>query len=96
MKAWTHTSAGLFSKVLTQSSLPKPAIVSPIQVVVKVSHCALNPAGSIVMQLLPSLLRATPAIPEMDFAGIVVDSGTEVPESRNIKPGVEVFGSIPV
>ncbi|KAH7371941.1 chaperonin 10-like protein [Pyrenochaeta sp. MPI-SDFR-AT-0127] len=95
MKAWIHTRAGLPSQVLNLTTLPKPAITSPTQVLVKVSHCALNPAGRIVMQLLPFIFRGSPAIPEMDFSGTIVAAGPDVPGDR-VTPGVQVFGSIPL
>lgn len=90
MKAWSHTRAGRPSSVLTLSTLPIPTLQSPCDVLVRVSHCALNPGASIVMQLLPFTFRSTPAIPEMDFSGIIVSS------SCNLKPGTRVFGSIPL
>lgn len=96
MKAWTHTRPGLPSKVLALSTLPIPTITSPTQVLVKVSYCALNPGGSIVMQLLPFLFRGSPAIPEMDFSGTIEESGPDVPKERNLQPGIQVFGSIPI
>ncbi|KAH8706969.1 zinc-binding oxidoreductase [Phaeosphaeriaceae sp. PMI808] len=96
MKAYTHTRAGVAKDVLTQCVVPKPTITSPTQVLVQLSHCALNPAGSIVMQLVPFIFRASPAIPEMDFSGTIVEIGTDVPENRNLKPDTEVFGSIPL
>jgi NADPH:quinone reductase-like Zn-dependent oxidoreductase len=96
MKAWTHTRAGLPRNVLAVSTLPTPTIASPTQVLVRVSYCALNPAGSIVMQLLPFLFRGSPAIPEMDFSGTVVEAGPDVPKERNLRPGTHIFGSIPV
>lgn len=46
------------------------------------------------MQICPSFLRAKPAIPELDFSGIVVDVGSDVPASRNLAAGVPVFGSV--
>jgi NADPH:quinone reductase-like Zn-dependent oxidoreductase len=96
MRAWTHSRADLPSRVLTQSILPKPKVTFPTQVLVKISHCALNPGASIVMQLLPFVFRASPAIPEMDFSGTVVEAGTGVPSARFIKAGTDVFGSIPL
>lgn len=96
MKAWTHTRAGPPGKVLALSTLPMPTLERPTQVVVKVSYCALNPAGSIVMQLLPFLFRRLPAIPEMDFSGTVTEAGSAIPKERNLRPGTQVFGSIPV
>lgn len=95
MKAWIHTRAGLPSNVLALSKIPKPTITSPTEVLVKVTHCALNPAGSIVMQLLPFIFRASPAIPEMDFSGTIVATGSNVPEGQKT-PGAHVFGSIPL
>ena len=95
MKAWVHNRAGLPSMVLELSSIPRPRISSSTQVLVKISHCALNPGASIVMQLLPFYFRASPAIPEMDFSGIIVAAGADVPEDRQT-PGTQVFGSIPL
>lgn len=96
MKAWTHTRAGLYADVLSLSTIPIPTLTSPTQVLVRISHCALNPAGSIVMQLLPFFLRASPAIPEMDFSGSIVETGANVAVERHLAPGTRVFGSIPV
>jgi NADPH:quinone reductase-like Zn-dependent oxidoreductase len=91
MKAWTHTRAGHPSSVLTLSTLPIPTMTSSEQTLVRVSHCALNPGASIVMQLLPFMFRSSPAIPEMDFSGTIVSVGDSVP---NLRPGTQVFGSI--
>ncbi|KAF2180322.1 GroES-like protein [Zopfia rhizophila CBS 207.26] len=96
MRAWAHTRSGLPSSVLSLANLPIPTISSPSQVLVRISHCALNPGGSIVMQLLPFIFRASPAIPEMDFSGTIVECGANIPEERNLKIGSEVFGSIPL
>jgi NADPH:quinone reductase-like Zn-dependent oxidoreductase len=46
------------------------------------------------MQLCPSVIRAKPAIPELDFSGIVVDVGPDVPALRELRAGVPVFGSV--
>lgn len=48
------------------------------------------------MQLLPFVFRASIAIPEMDFAGIVEAVAIEVPAERSLSIGCRVFGSIPV
>ncbi|KAF1828189.1 hypothetical protein BDW02DRAFT_268274 [Decorospora gaudefroyi] len=96
MKAWTHTCSGLPPDVLTLSSLPVPTITAPTQILIQVSHCALNPGGSIIMQLLPFFFRASPAIPEMDFSGTVVSLGSGVPRDRKLEPGTPVFGTVPV
>lgn len=48
------------------------------------------------MQLLPFVFRGSPGIPEMDFAGTIVEMGSNVPEERGFAPGIPVFGSIPL
>jgi NADPH:quinone reductase-like Zn-dependent oxidoreductase len=96
MQAYIHLNRGSPSTILSLSSIPKPIITSPTQLLIRVSHCALNPGASIIMHLLPFMFRASPAVPEMDFSGTVVDAGTSVPGERRLKPGTKVFGSIPV
>ncbi|KAH7379791.1 zinc alcohol dehydrogenase [Cadophora sp. MPI-SDFR-AT-0126] len=95
MKAWIHNSTGPPDKVLSLShDIPTPDPSVGEEVLVKISHAALNPGGSIMMQICPMMFRAKPAIPEMDFAGTVVQIGPNVAESRNLKAGAEVFGSV--
>jgi reticulon-4-interacting protein 1, mitochondrial len=95
MRAWTHTAAGNPSKVLNLApSLVTPTLKSPSDVLVRITHASLSPGGSIMMQLCPSVLRAKPSIPELDFSGIVVDVGSDVPASRELRAGVAVFGSV--
>ncbi|KEF54332.1 uncharacterized protein A1O9_09498 [Exophiala aquamarina CBS 119918] len=102
MRGWIHTSRGPASEVLSLSdSLALPTTQAPNDVLVKVRHAALNPAGSIFMRLCPLWLRNKPCIPEMDFSGELVSVGTSesVPllsKDRGLKPGLQVFGSIPV
>ncbi|KIX06484.1 uncharacterized protein Z518_04460 [Rhinocladiella mackenziei CBS 650.93] len=97
MRAWTHNVQGIPSKVLSLSNeVPRPALKSPTQVLVRVRYAALNPGGSIMVQLCPSILRTKPCIPEMDFAGEIVQVGDDAAATHSFKPGVEVFGSIPV
>ncbi|PVH71951.1 zinc-binding oxidoreductase [Cadophora sp. DSE1049] len=95
MKAWIHISTGSPEKVLTFSqdiAAPNPPVGE--EVLVKISHAALNPGGSIMMQICPMIFRAKPAIPEMDFAGTIVQVGPDVPDTRNLKVGTKVFGSV--
>ncbi|KAF2729358.1 zinc-binding oxidoreductase [Polyplosphaeria fusca] len=96
MRAWVHARRGDPSSVLSLSRLPIPTLSSSTQVLIQVTHCALNPGGSIMMHLVPFFFRNSPAIPEMDFAGIVLECGQDVPPDRNFQPGMNVFGSIPV
>ena len=87
---------GLPSRVLSLSTLPIPSITLPTQVLIKTSHCALNPGPSIIMQLVPFIVRASQAIPEMDFSGTIVEIGSSVSSERNLAIGTEVFGSMPL
>ena len=97
MRAWTHSRAGIPSTVLHLSvDSPTPALTSPTDVLVRITHASLSPGGSIMMQLCPFMFRAKPAIPEVDFSGTLVAVGVEVPQVRGLAPGDSVFGSVPV
>jgi NADPH:quinone reductase-like Zn-dependent oxidoreductase len=48
------------------------------------------------MQLIPTLFRTNPSIPETDFSGTTIKTGPKVPFSRALVPGTAVFGSIPI
>lgn len=102
MRGWVHTSRGPAPEVLSFSeSLALPTTKSPNHALVKVQHAALNPGGSIFMQLCPLWFRRKPCVPEMDFSGEIVSVGNSetVPlllEDRGLYPGLQVFGSIPV
>jgi NADPH:quinone reductase-like Zn-dependent oxidoreductase len=97
MRAWTHSQAGTPSTVLRFSSDVKtPALTSPTDVVVQITHASLSPAGSIMMQFCPFIFRSKPAIPELDFAGTLIAVGADVPKDRSLAPGDAVFGSVTV
>jgi NADPH:quinone reductase-like Zn-dependent oxidoreductase len=97
MRGWAHTKAGLPESVLELSSeLHFPSKIGKREVLVEISHVALNPGASVMIQLLPMVFRTKPSIPEMDFAGTLVSVGAEVSPSRDLQPGMKVFGSIPV
>ena len=97
MRAWIHTRRGPPSTILSLSKTMKaPTLTSPTSVLIRVSHAALNPGGSIFMQLCPFIFRASPAIPELDFSGTITRIGSDVPSARNLKPGTQVFGSVPI
>ena len=97
MRGWIHSSAGPPSKVLSLSSdVPAPTIKAPSDVLVRVSHAALNPGGSVMMQLCPFIFRAKPAIPELDFSGILVAASSAALDSGRLAIGDTVFGSVGV
>lgn len=96
-RAWTHTRAGLPSQVLNLASdIPAPTTLKPDEVLVKVSHTALNPGASVMLQLIPMIFRTKPSIPEVDFAGTIAKLGSSVPPTRKLSPGTRVFGCIPL
>jgi NADPH:quinone reductase-like Zn-dependent oxidoreductase len=47
-----------------------------------------------MIALCPSIFRATPAVPELDFAGTLVALGSEVPREKNFAVGDKVFGTV--
>ncbi|KAI9856601.1 MAG: zinc ion binding [Trichoglossum hirsutum] len=97
MRAWTHSRAGAPSAVLSLSSNVKtPVLVNPTDVLVRITHASLSSGGSIMVHMAPFLIRAAPAIPELDFSGTLLAVGSGVPSSRNLSPGDAVFGSITV
>ena len=95
MRAWTHTSTGPPRKVLKLTTdFPVPKITNPTDVLVKVAYTALNPGGSLMTELIPMIFRTKPSIPELDFSGTVVQLGSDISDTRNLKSGDAVFGSI--
>lgn len=50
------------------------------------------------MHTIPFLFRASPAVAELDFAGVVASTGAGVPGARRgeLREGAAVFGSVPV
>ncbi|KAE9371128.1 NAD(P)-binding protein [Stipitochalara longipes BDJ] len=97
MKALTHTSRGIPLSVLSLShNLPIPVIANPTDVLIKISHASLDPGASILTTLIPMAFRTKPSIPETDFSGTVVATGTAVSPSRELIPGAKVCGSAPL
>lgn len=95
MLAWTYNRTGHPSDVLKlDSSFPTPSPTGS-QVLVKIKYAALNVGGSIMMQLFPSFIHKFPAIPETDFAGTVVELGSDV-QRDDIEKGTPVFGFVAV
>jgi reticulon-4-interacting protein 1, mitochondrial len=92
MRAWTFTSRGLPASILhLNSDLPTPSAqsIGPHEVLVKVSHVALNVGLLLMLRLMPHV-TSTPWIPELEFTGTVVSIGSKVSE---LKLGDEVFGA---
>jgi NADPH:quinone reductase-like Zn-dependent oxidoreductase len=93
MRAWTFSSRGPPTTVLSLSDVPIPKINSPDEVLVRVSHASLNPVGSFLIAMVPAFIRKLPAVPELDFSGTVIEAGKSVPPE--LGPTKHVFGSLP-
>ncbi|KAG9237156.1 hypothetical protein BJ875DRAFT_370559 [Amylocarpus encephaloides] len=99
MKAWTHSKPGTASSVLSFSSdILKPSPTAPGDILIKISHAALNPGGSIIMTLVPMIFRSKPSIPDSDFSGTISQIAPSTPSSslRDLEIGSKVFGSVPL
>ncbi|KEF59922.1 uncharacterized protein A1O9_04770 [Exophiala aquamarina CBS 119918] len=92
MRGWTFTRRGTPSAVLKlRSDLPKPtpAQLHADEVIVKVSHVAIDQGVAALMGLFPHL-NSKPWIPGLDFSGVVDAVGSNV---THVRPGDMVFGS---
>eukprot|EP01113_Clastostelium_recurvatum_P012190 TRINITY_DN16304_c0_g1_i1.p1 TRINITY_DN16304_c0_g1~~TRINITY_DN16304_c0_g1_i1.p1 ORF type:complete len:373 (-),score=68.38 TRINITY_DN16304_c0_g1_i1:2-1120(-) len=102
MRQWQHTKGGRPSEVLhLVDDAPRPQLAScgDDEVVVRITHVALTPP--VTARLIPSYgavdplgaFMRRPAVPEVDFSGIVTDIiGTNAKEKY--KKGDRVFGLV--
>jgi NADPH:quinone reductase-like Zn-dependent oxidoreductase len=96
MRAWTHTRRGSPLSVLSFNNIPRPDVVLPNHVEIKVTYCSLNPTSTMLMKLLPNPLGKT-RVPEMDFAGVITSTSSTATSHRvrnQLAPGTRVFGAI--
>ena len=103
MKAWTYSRAGVPTKTLQLVDIPVPSLPTPTSVLVKVSHVSLHPGTSIIAQIIPFLLRKSPAVAETDFSGTIVAVGERVAaegvrgnNARRLRASSSFFGTIAV
>jgi NADPH:quinone reductase-like Zn-dependent oxidoreductase len=92
MRAWTFTARGTPSAVLKlRADLPRPtpSQLHADEVIVKVSHVAIEQGLALLMELAPHI-NSKPWIPGQDFSGIVDSVGSNV---THLRPGDPVFGS---
>ncbi|KAH7125895.1 zinc alcohol dehydrogenase [Dactylonectria macrodidyma] len=94
MKAWVVSRAGQPKDVLQlRSDWPKPAPPKGADIMVKVSHAALNPLDLVMMRMPRPFLGN--AIPGADFVGEVVQTGPSIPSSlSHVRIGTTVCGTI--
>lgn len=98
MKAWLVTKNGEPKDALTlNADYPVPKQVKGGNILVKVTHAALNPADLNFMANIPNWVpfRRNPIV-GLDFAGNVVQVGSSVPSGLGISVGAEVCGAFNV
>lgn len=98
MKAWLVTKNGEPKDALMlKADYPVPKQVKGGNLLVKVTHAALNPADLNFMANIPNWVpfRRNPIV-GLDFAGKVVQVGAAVPSSLGLSVGAEVCGAFNV
>jgi len=96
MKAWTVIRAGLpRDALILQPASPAPPAPTGTDILVKVSHVALNPADPHYVRILPSWIPFRRyAVPGIDFAGTVVAAAPGVSVDSGVTVGDEVCGAV--
>ena len=90
-RAFNYSRRGLPEDVLQLSTFDIPIHIPANHVLVKVTHCALNPVGNKLMRSVPTLFLKKPHIAELDFAGTV----SKVAEGESgLKVGDQIFGTL--
>ena len=100
MKAWVGQRTGPPAQAISlQTDRPVPGAPTGNDLLIKISHAALNPADAVLMRFLPTLLpfRRAP-IPGLDFAGHVVLAGPDAATAAGdlARPGTPVCGALAV
>ncbi|KAL1953075.1 hypothetical protein VTO42DRAFT_3613 [Malbranchea cinnamomea] len=102
MSTWLQSQPGLPASTCTLTDVRLSSLPTETSVLVRVSHVALHPGTATLMKFAPSMFRRFPAVPETDFSGVVVETGSQVSttdttsDSRSFPIGTPVFGSIDV
>ncbi|KAH8588153.1 hypothetical protein B0O99DRAFT_525532 [Bisporella sp. PMI_857] len=95
MRAWKYSNNGTPSNVLSlDAKFPAPQAPTGGELLIRVSHAALNPVGAVTMATVPSIIRRCPAVPEIDFSGVVVAAGPTAPVQ--FPAGARICGSYTV
>lgn len=95
MRAWTVAKNGTPSEALVlKTDAPVPSPIKSANILIKVTHTALNPADLNFMSTLPNWLpfRRNPTV-GLDFAGEVVQVGSAV---TDLSVGTQVAGALNV
>ncbi|KAF8202597.1 hypothetical protein K438DRAFT_1757928 [Mycena galopus ATCC 62051] len=100
-RAWTFSTWGLPREILTLNenyTVPPPP--AKAELLIRVSHVALNPGCYVAMASIPPLLRrlfswnTRTYVAEGEFSGVVHLAGPAAPQ--HLQPGTRVFGCLPV
>ncbi|CAD6905920.1 unnamed protein product [Tilletia laevis] len=75
-EAWQITKPGSIPDTLELRSITLPNL-KPNQVLIKVSHAALNPADYKLAAILPTFIQKVPRTAASDFSGTVVKLGSD-------------------
>lgn len=95
-RAWVRRSRGHYASSLQLvDALPSPEKpgAESADVVIRVSHVALEFAIAIVLGIFPALPFAPPMVPELEYSGVVIAAGGRVPEDLR-KAGTRVLGCV--
>ncbi|KAJ3120688.1 hypothetical protein HK098_004408 [Nowakowskiella sp. JEL0407] len=89
-----YNTYGRVSDVFSIQTVPKPTEIKDDEILLKVKAVSLNQADAHIMHGVAKMFfkPAFPAIPGMDFSGVVVEVGKEA--AAKFKVDDEVFGSI--
>lgn len=100
MRAWTFSSCGQPRDILTlDRTYPVPDPPGKDDLLIRVSHVALNPGCYITMANISPWVRRllggkSTAIAEAEFSGLVHLAGPAA--SEKLSPGTRVFGNFPM
>ena len=95
-RAWVRRSRGHYASSLhLVDTLPSPETPGrdSADVVIRVSHVALEFAIATVLAIFPALPFAPPMVPELEYSGIIIAAGGRAPKSLQT-PGTRVLGSV--
>ncbi|KAL9937450.1 hypothetical protein V8E36_003859 [Tilletia maclaganii] len=94
-EAWQVVRRGAMPGNLELRTVQLPKL-KPSQVLVKVTHAALNPVDYKLAALMPSFIQTLPRTAASDFSGVVVELGSEDLSQQRpwLKTGVPVYGII--
>ncbi|RAH45339.1 NAD(P)-dependent alcohol dehydrogenase [Aspergillus brunneoviolaceus CBS 621.78] len=105
MRAWVYTQSGLPSQTLrptTTFPAPTPSSLGPTDLLIEVDYVSLNAICTTMMRALPpqpfSLglpFRRRIAVPEFEFSGRILATGSQVPATRpELTPTARVAGCV--